>query len=102
MKHRSRPPKRARSVSTSDVGDDTGERLISRYIVAERLDCEAQTITRMVKEGRFVPPFHVGRLLRWRERDVNEWIAERAAAAKKIAAAAAKSIEPRKRAARDG
>ncbi len=74
--------------------DDDVERLLSRVVVAQRLDCDPQTVTKMARAGRFVPPILVGNLLRWRERDVNAWIAERAAAA------AAKSLEPAKRSGR--
>jgi len=83
-------------VDTVEVEDGV-EQLVNRHVVAQRLDCDPSTLARMVKEGRFIPPIQVGNLLRWRERDVNAWIAERAAASRKIAAAAAKSIEPQKR-----
>lgn len=97
--------RRGRDVETlHDAPDEVGvtEKLINRHVVAERLDCDPSTLTRMVKEGRFIPPILVGNLLRWRDRDVNAWIAERAAAAKKIAATAAKSVEPQKRSSRRG
>lgn len=84
-------------IRDEDVGP---EKLINRHVVAERLDCDPSTLARMVKEGRFIPPIMVGNLLRWRDRDVNAWIAERATAAKKIAAAAARSVEPQKRSSR--
>lgn len=56
--------------------DDGVERLLRPEIVAERLDCDPATVRRMVKEGRFPPPLHIGKMPRWRERDVNAWIAE--------------------------
>jgi predicted DNA-binding transcriptional regulator AlpA len=91
-----KPTQRKRSVSVT-LDDEVTERLISREVVARRLDCDPSTIRRMVKAGRFIPPMLVGNLLRWRERDVNAWIVARAAAAKKIEAAATKSLEPQKR-----
>lgn len=80
------------------VEDEGGvERLLGRSIVAQRLDCDPSTLTRMVKEGRFIPPLMIGNMPRWRERDVNAWIAERASQARRIQAAAAKSVERVKR-----
>jgi predicted DNA-binding transcriptional regulator AlpA len=80
---------------TLDVDDD--EQLISRFVVAKRLDCSEATVRNMVKEERFIPPIMVGNLLRWRSRDVNAWIAERAATARKIEATAKKSLVPQTR-----
>ena len=56
--------------------EDGVERLLTREVVAQRLDCDPATVRRMVKEGRFPPPLHIGKMPRWRERDVNAWIAE--------------------------
>jgi hypothetical protein len=56
----------------------------------------------MSKDGRFLPPLQLGNMLRWRERDVNAWIAARAATVRKIEAAAAKSLVPQKRTSRRG
>ena len=63
--------------------DDGVERLLSREVVAERLDCDPATVRRMEKDGRFILPLMIGKLPRWRERDVNAWIAERAAKARR-------------------
>jgi predicted DNA-binding transcriptional regulator AlpA len=91
--------KRGRSVEAlATVEDDGGaERLLGRFIVAQRLDCDPSTLARMVKEGRFISPLMLGNMPRWRERDVNAWIAERASQARAIEASAAKSLEPVKR-----
>lgn len=77
--------------------DEVGEHLISYERVAQRLDCSPATVRRMASRGEFLPPILVGNLLRWRERDVNAWIAARGVATRKIEAAAAKSVEPQKR-----
>lgn len=92
--------RRKRNVETLELDEGGAEQLVNRLVVAKRLDCDPSTLARMVKEGRFIPPILVGNLLRWRERDVNAWIAERAIAARKIEDAAKKSLDPQKRAAR--
>jgi predicted DNA-binding transcriptional regulator AlpA len=79
------------------VEDDGAERFLDRTSVAQRLDCDPSTLSRMVKDGRFIPPTMLGYMPRWRERDVNAWIAARGARLKKIEAAAVKSLVPRSR-----
>lgn len=59
------------------------ERLINRFVVAERLGCDPSTLAKMVKTGRFIAPVMIGKMPRWREADVNAWIAERAAEAQR-------------------
>ena len=76
---------------------DEREQLISREIVARRLDCSEATVRNMVNDGRFIPPMLIGNMPRWRSRDVDEWIAERAAAARQIEATAKKSLVPQTR-----
>jgi predicted DNA-binding transcriptional regulator AlpA len=83
-------------VETMTIDDDV-EKLISREVVARRLDCSEATVRNMVNSGRFIPPMLIGNMPRWRERDVNEWIAERATAARKIEATAKKSLVPQTR-----
>lgn len=63
--------------------EDGVERLLSREVVAQRLDCDQATVRRMVKDERFPPPLFIGKLPRWRERDVNAWIADHAAKARR-------------------
>jgi predicted DNA-binding transcriptional regulator AlpA len=83
-------------VETMTIDDDV-EKLISREVVARRLDCSEATVRNMVNSGRFIPPMLIGNMPRWRSRDVNEWIAERAVAARKIEATAKKSLVPQTR-----
>jgi len=73
------------------------ERLVSWRGVADRLDCSERTVRNLVKRGEFMPPMSIGNMPRWRERDVNAWIAARATRLQKIEAAAAKSLAPRVR-----
>lgn len=84
------------------VGEIETERLLAVDEVARRLDMSPDTVRTMSLDGRFIPPLRVGKLIRWREADLNEWIAARGVAAKQIVAAAAKSVEPQKRARRSG
>jgi predicted DNA-binding transcriptional regulator AlpA len=92
-----KPKRRSRKRSMEALALDDGEQLISREVVARRLDCSAATVRKMVNSGRFIQPLLIGNLLRWRSRDVDLWIAERATTAKKIEAAAAKSLVPQTR-----
>jgi hypothetical protein len=77
--------------------DDDVERLISREVVAQRLDCSERTVSNLVERVQFIPPILSGNMPRWRLRDVNASIAARATAAKKIEAAAKKSVQPQTR-----
>jgi excisionase family DNA binding protein len=56
-----------------------GERLLSRDEVAERLGLSPLTVGAMLRDGR-LPGFHLGRLWRIREEDLNAYIRERAEA----------------------
>lgn len=88
---------RTRSVATfADVeGEGEGaERLLRPLIVARRLDCDPSTLRRMINEGRFPAPLQIGNMTRWRERDVNAWIAGQSAEVK--------APEPPKRSRRGG
>lgn len=60
------------------------EKLLSKQHVAEILDVHEQTVMRLVREGRFPPPLRtgaVGSAVRWRAKDVANWIDQRAGAA---------------------
>jgi predicted DNA-binding transcriptional regulator AlpA len=77
---------------------DPIEQLIGVEEVARRLDVSEDTVWVMSKDGRFIPPLHVGRLAKWRVRDLNRWVEERAIAIKTIDAAAKRSIRRSRRA----
>jgi excisionase family DNA binding protein len=68
-------PSRTRSVEALAEVEDGVERLLRREVVAERLGCDPATVRRMVKEKRFPAPLMIGKMPRWREADVNLWIA---------------------------
>ncbi|WP_390895578.1 helix-turn-helix transcriptional regulator [Stieleria tagensis] len=44
--------------------------------VAELLDCSRRTIQRLADAGNMPLPVRFGRLVRWRENDINDWIAD--------------------------
>ena len=74
------------------------DRLISMTDVADRLGIAKQTLSTWVKEQRFPPPIQWGgRLRKWRQGDVESWIARRTATAASIAAAAEKAAKRRTR-----
>ena len=70
---------------------DPIEQLIGVEEVARRLDVSEDTVWVMSKDGRFIPPLHVGRLAKWRVRDLNRWVEERAAKVSAIKKAAERS-----------
>ncbi len=55
------------------------ERLLSREEVAERLGLSVLTVGAMLRDGR-LPGFHMGRLWRVREADLNDYVRELAEA----------------------
>jgi len=76
------------------MNDDTvdpGERLLDVKDIAERLKIAPKTVRDMSADGRLFRPIYIGRLARWRARDIEQWIEQRAAAAAKISAAARKA-----------
>jgi predicted DNA-binding transcriptional regulator AlpA len=79
------------------ANDDDTEQLVSVETIARRFDVSPDTVRNMVRDQRFIPPLYIGKLPRWRERDVNAWIAARAVKLKKIEASAEKSLAPQKR-----
>jgi len=55
-------------------------RLLRGGDVIERLGISKSTLYAMVADGRFPGPIRVGtRAVRWRESDIDAWLAERAA-----------------------
>lgn len=55
----------------------TTERLLSRVEVAELLGVPAKTVARWASLGEGPAFFKVGRHTRYRDRDVERWLAER-------------------------
>lgn len=59
-------------------------KLLTKRAVSDLLDVHEQTVMRLVREGRFPAPLRtgaVGSAVRWRARDVADWIDQRAGAA---------------------
>lgn len=81
---------------------DPIEQLIGVEEVARRLEVSEDTVWTMARDGRFFPPLHVGRLARWRVRDLNRWVEERGAFIKKIDASAKRAAEKKRGAGRAG
>ncbi len=52
-------------------------RLLTSRDVAKRLLCDARTVRRLSREGKFPRPIKVGRRLRWRTAEVDEWLEHR-------------------------
>lgn len=76
------------------------ERLLNRDEVAERLGLSRLTVGAMMRDGR-LPAFHLGRLWKMREEDLNEYVRKLAAEGERERAArAAKREGARKLAAR--
>lgn len=46
--------------------------------VADALKVSQLTVRRLWAAGKFPPPVNVGRVIRWRETDVREWLANQA------------------------
>jgi len=53
---------------------DKGSRLLTRADLSERLNMSMRTISRMLSAGELPPPARFGRLVRWRESDIEEFI----------------------------
>lgn len=57
------------------------EQLLSKSAVANILGVHPQTVMRLVREGRFPQPLRtgdIGSAVRWRAKEVSEWINQRA------------------------
>lgn len=73
------------------------ERFLDRHEVGRRLGVGGETVSNWARDGRFLAATMIGNTPRWRERDVNAWIAARAARQDEVEATAAKSIAPRRK-----
>lgn len=63
---------------------DDSLKLLTKRAVSDLLDLHEQTVMRLVREGKFPPPLRtgaVGSAVRWRAKDIAEWIDQRAGAA---------------------
>lgn len=57
-------------------GLSTGSiRLLNVTEVAEALGCTTRTVRRWAAEGRMPSPLRIGRTVRWRQSDLESWIA---------------------------
>jgi len=56
------------------------ERLLTAREVADRLGLSTETVLAWVRRGE-LPAFRLGRAVRFRESDLDEWLAKRATAA---------------------
>jgi excisionase family DNA binding protein len=61
------------------VEPDDIERLLDGKQVSERLGVSEKTVAQMIRDGRFIPPLHLGRFLRWRVADFNQWVEQQRA-----------------------
>jgi excisionase family DNA binding protein len=55
--------------------DGLSDRLLTLVQVATRYDCSKRHVLRMVDRGLMPAPVHLGSLLRWKQSDLDEWIA---------------------------
>jgi predicted DNA-binding transcriptional regulator AlpA len=55
------------------------ERLLDREETARMIGCKPNTLRSMWGRGEFIAPFYLGRLPRWRLKDIVAWIDEQAA-----------------------
>ncbi len=52
-------------------------RLLTARDVAQRLACDERTVRRLSREGKLPRPIKVGRRLRWRAAEIDEWLERR-------------------------
>jgi len=81
----------------NELAPDPGERLVDNKFVADRLDVHPETVMDLVNRNHFPAPIMVGRLKRWRLKDIDCWIASRGAAKEQLDAMATKYVQPQKR-----
>jgi excisionase family DNA binding protein len=55
--------------------EDLNEQLISADLLAKRLDISKRTLQRLRSKGQMPTAVYLGRSVRWRLQDVNDWIA---------------------------
>jgi excisionase family DNA binding protein len=51
-------------------------KLLTRANLCEQLKISIRTLSRMVATGQLPPPIYIGRSVRFRESDIEEWIAQ--------------------------
>jgi excisionase family DNA binding protein len=51
--------------------------LLTRANLCEQLQISLRTLSRMVATGELPPPIHIGRCVRFRQADIEEWIAKK-------------------------
>ena len=59
--------------TVSTAGPSTG--MIDVDAVATLCDCSPRHVRRMADSGAMPRPIHLGRLVRWRRADVDQWLA---------------------------
>ena len=60
-------------LTVSTAGPSTGTYTVDG--IADLLDCSPRHIRRMADSGAMPRPIHIGRLVRWRRADVDQWLA---------------------------
>lgn len=55
---------------------EPGTHLLDITSVAKMCGCSARTVRRLADAGKIPLPLRIGRLIRWRRRDVLNWISE--------------------------
>lgn len=61
---------------TREAEKRVGARLLSVGDVAEKLNCSPRHVRRLADRGAMPRPVRVGRLVRWRSADIEQWIVE--------------------------
>lgn len=54
--------------------DASGAALLDISRLAELLECSARTVQRHVGDGLIPPPVRIGRLVRWRAAEIDNWL----------------------------
>jgi predicted DNA-binding transcriptional regulator AlpA len=49
--------------------------LLDKRALAALLACSPRHVDRLADAGRMPPPVHLGALVRWRRRDIEDWLA---------------------------
>ena len=57
------------------IESEPSDRLLTLAEVATDYDCSKRHVLRMVERGLMPAPVHLGSLLRWKQSDLDEWIA---------------------------
>ena len=64
--------------NTENAGSHTAEQLLTIQGLANRVQVAAVTVRRWIMVGQAPPHIHVGRIIRFRLQDVEDWEDERA------------------------